>query len=188
MAPIAQAPSSVALRWPMVLISGLVSLGVAVVVQPVVQSPPLALVLLVTLTVLLVLLVRLRSLRRWSHLISACVGVVAAVMAYLVLWVIAAPTGFPSGTFGSPDAPITLVYADPGSTRLEVGVGTCLQDPQVTAVETADEVRLSSNEKLPRGDSGDCADSSFVILAEPLGDRTVLDEATGKVVEVLPAE
>lgn len=86
------------------------------------------------------------------------------------------------------DAPITEAYVRPDGAQLEVSVGTCNQDPRVTAVETAEEVRLSSNEKLPRGGSNDCQDFDLVTLSAPLGDRPVVDEATGKEVRDRNAE
>lgn len=86
------------------------------------------------------------------------------------------------------DAPITGVYLRPDGRELEVGVGTCNQSPQVTAVETADEVRLSSNEVLSRGGSDECLDNDTLTLEAPLGDRIVIDEATGDAVRVRDAE
>jgi hypothetical protein len=81
-------------------------------------------------------------------------------------------------------APVTEVYVRPDDRQLEVGVGTCNQDPRVTAVETDDEVRLSSNEVLPRGAGNDCQDIDIVTLDTPLGDRKVIDEASGDEVRV----
>jgi hypothetical protein len=86
------------------------------------------------------------------------------------------------------DAPITGVYVRSDGRQLEVGVGTCNQDPQVTVVETEGEVRLSSNEVLPRGGSNDCLDHDNVTLDSPLGDRIVIDEASGDEVRVRAAE
>lgn len=86
------------------------------------------------------------------------------------------------------DAPVTEVYVRPDDRQLEVGVGTCNQDPQVTAVETEAEVRLSSNEVLPRGASNDCQDVDIVTLDAPLGERKVIDEASGDEVRVRRAE
>jgi hypothetical protein len=115
---------------------------------------------------------------RWLTALGSLLAICA--LAYVGSRVLADLTGF-----GSRDAPITEAYVtDRDSTRLDVGVGTCNQDPQVTAVETADEVRLSSNEEFPRGDSDACADYDVVALIRPLGDRTVIDEATGDVVDV----
>jgi hypothetical protein len=49
----------------------------------------------------------------------------------------------------SDDAPITEVYVRPDDRQLEVGVGTCNRDPQVTVVETEDEVRLRAMRCCP---------------------------------------
>ncbi len=69
--------------------------------------------------------------------------------------------------------------------RLELIVLTCgaRHDPEVAA--TADEVRITvwySNESV--GDS--CADGVTITLEDPLGDRIVIDSATGDVVAVKP--
>ena len=189
MSQVVQAPQPLRTRWLVAVVLGLTLFGVAVGVQPVIR--PLILPLLAGLPAALVLLIaagRVPALRRWSSFTAACIGVVAAALAYVVLYVMAAPTGFPSRTFGSPDAEISVVYVVPGTTELEVEVDTCNQDPHVTARETANEVRLRSNEKVPRGASGGCADGDRVTLDRPLGDRIVIDEATGKAVEVLPGE
>ena len=188
MTQVVQAPSSARSRGLTAVISGLVVFGAGVAVQPVLEPPPLAPVLLSAFVGASVLLLLLSSGRGWGHPISAALGAVIAGLVYVVLWIAAAPTGFPSNTFGSSDAEILEVFLAPDGTRLEVGVGTCNQDPNVTAVETADEVRLSSNEKVPRGDSADCADADNVMLEQPLGERKVIDEATGKVLQVLPGE
>ncbi|QLQ10309.1 MAG: hypothetical protein HZY75_07820 [Nocardioidaceae bacterium] len=114
------------------------------------------------------------------------IGVVAAGVIYLALWSLSALTGASPFGFGPSQAPILAVYGDPGSNKLVVDVGTCRQDPQVTASESATEIRLSSNEK--RVDDGlDCGDSASVVLKEPLGNRAVIDEATDQLLEVRPA-
>lgn len=79
------------------------------------------------------------------------------------------------------------VYGNPASTTLEVGVDTCNADPEVTAEESATEVRLSVEVEQSET-SGDCRDSVDVELEAPLGDRQVIDDATGDVVDVQPAE
>lgn len=106
------------------------------------------------------------------------VAVLLGLAVVFLAWRIVAPA----------DAPVTEVYVRPDDRQLEVGVDTCNQDPQVTVVETEDEVRLSSNETLPRGAGDDCLDNDIVTLDVPLGDRTVIDEATGDEVRVRVAD
>lgn len=106
--------------------------------------------------------------------VAAFLGLAVVFLA----WRVIAPEG----------APITGVHVRPDGRHLDVGVGTCNQDPQVTAVETDNEVRLSSNEVLPRGGSDECMDNDSVTLKTPLGDRVVIDEATGNAVRVRAAE
>jgi hypothetical protein len=88
------------------------------------------------------------------------------------------------------DAPsIVIVYGDPDSTQLEVGVDVCNRNPSVDAEETAEEVRLTATADEPSGDGeDDCRDSVVLTLEAPLGDRVVIDESTGERVEVAPLE
>ena len=87
---------------------------------------------------------------------------------------------------GCSDPPaVGSVRGDPDSTELEMSVESCNGDPVVTAEESPTQVRLS----VEGGDTpDDCLDSARVTLEAPLGNRTVVDEGTGKAVEVLPAE
>lgn len=88
------------------------------------------------------------------------------------------------------DEPLILeVHGDPESTRLSVGIGTCNMHPSVAAEETTEEVRLTVTADEPSGNGrDDCADSDDVRLDTPLGDRIVIDDSTGKQVEVAPLE
>lgn len=90
----------------------------------------------------------------------------------------------------SAEAPtIYMVYGDPESTRLEVSVNTCNRNPKVEAEETTDEVRLFTTADEPSGDGqDDCMDGDDLRLETPLGDRVVVDDATGEEVEVAPLE
>lgn len=90
----------------------------------------------------------------------------------------------------SNDAPnVVEAYGDPGSTHLELGVDTCNRHPKVTAVESADEVRLTvTADKASRGGADDCQDGAHVTLKQPLDDRRVVDDATGEVIDVQPSE
>ncbi|MCZ3388036.1 MAG: hypothetical protein LH645_02675 [Actinomycetia bacterium] len=88
------------------------------------------------------------------------------------------------------DAPsIVIVYGDPESTKLTVGVDTCNRHPLVNAAETTEEVRLTVTADEPSGDGGeDCRDSVDLNLETPLGDRIVVDDSTNEQVEVAPLE
>ena len=90
---------------------------------------------------------------------------------------------------GSEAPRIVAVYGDAASTRIEVGVDTCNLNPVVLAQETTSEVRLSVTADEPSGDGAeDCADSDWVRLESPLGDRVVIEDSTGEQLEVLPNE
>jgi hypothetical protein len=73
---------------------------------------------------------------------------------------------------------ILAVHGDAGSTRLDLAVDTCNQDPQVTVVESPTEVRLTAKAEGSGRSGDDCLDSVHVTLSEPLGDRAVIDNAT----------
>lgn len=173
------------LSWGTAGLSAVLVLGVLVVIQPALGWSPWGLVALLLLLLLFVLARRVG--KQSPALLAVAAGVALGGLAYVVLWITAASTGFPSNWFGSSDAPITAVYVEPGSKRLEVSVGTCNQQPQVTAIETTEKVRLRSNEKVPRGSVDDCLDSDVVELDRPLGSRVVIDDATGEQIQVLPA-
>lgn len=72
---------------------------------------------------------------------------------------------------------------DFGGTTLQLIVGSCNGDPEVTALEeTADEVRIEVTSTIPApGWGGDgCLDSFDVVLDAPLGDRRLVDLTTGR--------
>jgi hypothetical protein len=78
---------------------------------------------------------------------------------------------------------INELFGASSERRLEVGVASCDDDPEVKAVETADEVQLTATIFGER--SGlECQDSVQVILKKPLGDRQVRDTMTGKLLEL----
>lgn len=88
------------------------------------------------------------------------------------------------------DAPsIVIVYGNPDSSRIEVGVDVCNRNPSVNAEETTEEVRLTATADELSGDGeDDCRDSVDLTLKAPLGDRIVVDDSTGEQVEVAPLE
>jgi len=99
--------------------------------------------------------------------------------------VVALSLGACSG--GSPT--VSEVFGAPGSDQLEVSVDTCNASPEVSAEESGAEVRLIVDEGEASGDGGDdCRDSVMVTLEEPLGQREVVDGATGDPVVVQPAD
>jgi hypothetical protein len=86
---------------------------------------------------------------------------------------------------GGRDRSFFAAYGKAGSTKLELNVDSCNENPRAHVVESATEVhvRVISDRRLGRN-GGDCADSVTVTLSEPLGTRLVVDESTGDVVEI----
>ena len=84
---------------------------------------------------------------------------------------------------------VFAAYGDPASTRLELNVASCNENPTADVVESDTEVRVlvTSGRWLGRN-AGDCADGVVVALNAPLGTRTVVDQSTGQTVEVSPAD
>jgi len=89
----------------------------------------------------------------------------------------------------SPFTPEVLdVIGEPDSMRVEFSVDTCNQNPQVSIVETATEVRFTVTAARNDGDSDDCLDTAEVTLDEPLGDRMVVDDVTDMTWAITPEE
>jgi len=84
---------------------------------------------------------------------------------------------------------VFAAYGDPASTRLELNVASCNENPTAEVVESDTEVRVqvTSGRWLGRN-ADDCADGVVVTLKSPLGSRALVDESTGQAVEVRPAE
>ena len=80
---------------------------------------------------------------------------------------------------------VFAAYGDPASTRLELNVASCNENPTAEVVASDAEVRVKvkSGHWLSRI-AGDCADGVVVTLNAPLGTRTVVDQSTGQAVEV----
>ncbi|MDQ3526642.1 MAG: hypothetical protein M3424_01890 [Actinomycetota bacterium] len=77
-------------------------------------------------------------------------------------------------------APVFEVWSGTDERELQVGVDTCNREPEVTALETATEVRLSVRVNRSFAlTKNDCLDGAMVTLKEPLGDRQVVDDSTG---------
>ncbi|MDW3180299.1 MAG: hypothetical protein R8J94_23210 [Acidimicrobiia bacterium] len=89
--------------------------------------------------------------------------------------------------------PVPLLYEvqvrDLASTEFSVGVASCNGDPTFTKTESATEIRIAATSWLPDGDSReDCLDGILVQLAEPLGDRAIVDELSGRTMPILTDE
>ena len=85
---------------------------------------------------------------------------------------------------------VFAAYGDPASTRLELNVASCNENPTAEVVESDTEVRVqvvTSGRWFGRN-ADDCADGVTVTLNAPLGTRTVVDQSTGQTVEVSPAD
>jgi hypothetical protein len=84
---------------------------------------------------------------------------------------------------------VFAAYGDPASTRLELNVASCDENPTADVVESDTEVRVqvTSGRWLGRN-AGDCADGVVLTLNAPLGTRIVVDQSTGQTVEVSPAD
>ena len=84
---------------------------------------------------------------------------------------------------------VFAVYGDPASTRLELNVASCNENPTAEVLESNTEVRVQVTSGRWFGrNTDDCADGVVVTLSEPLGTRTVVDRSTGQTVEVSPAD
>ncbi len=88
------------------------------------------------------------------------------------------------------DEPMIIeVFADPRSPRLEVSVNTCNQNPIVLMDESATRIVVTVEADEVEGSGrNDCRDGVEATLAQPLGDREIIDAATGEAVDVLPLE
>ncbi|MBT8207590.1 MAG: hypothetical protein HKN07_00680 [Acidimicrobiia bacterium] len=80
--------------------------------------------------------------------------------------------------------PVIDAVASGDGTTVFVSVNSCNAEPEFTVEESDDTVTITANHqgRLPRGE--DCADGMAVVLDTPLGDRQLVDGATGDVLEV----
>ena len=80
-------------------------------------------------------------------------------------------------------------YGDPESTRLQLNVASCNENPTAKVVESNTEVRVEVTSARWLGrNADDCADGVIVSLDAPLGTRTVVDQSTVETVEVSPVD
>lgn len=72
----------------------------------------------------------------------------------------------------------------PDETTFFVGVASCNGSPTFTLDETEDSVVVNANSRVPDTDGREhCLDGVTVELAEPLGDRPVIDGLSGRIVD-----
>lgn len=89
---------------------------------------------------------------------------------------------------GAADPRIIEVYGEPSSYLVEAAVNTCNQHPRLFVEESVDQVVVTLIVNDLDLNRGDCSDGAVVTLGEPLGERVVIDGATGEPLNVLPAE
>ncbi len=93
------------------------------------------------------------------------------------------------GGCGPAEPMLAEVYGDSPSTNLEMSVNTCNQNPTLLIEESATKIIVAVEADEVEGSArNDCLDGAVATLAQPLGDREVIDAATGDVVVVLPLE
>lgn len=79
-----------------------------------------------------------------------------------------------------------VYIADATATSFSVGVESCNGNPSFELTETDTEIRLAVTSWIPAGREGDaCADLIEVALKQPVGDRTLIDDLTGRIVPVI---
>lgn len=84
---------------------------------------------------------------------------------------------------------VFAAYGDPASTRLQLSVASCNENPTADVVESDTEVGVQVTSGRWSGrNADDCADGVVVTLKAPLGTRTVVDQSTGQTVELSPAD
>lgn len=79
---------------------------------------------------------------------------------------------------------IIEVYGEPADLELGLAVDSCEATEIITRVdERMDEISILVSTR-GADDGPDCVDAATVQLNEPLGSRIVIDESTGKAVEI----
>ncbi len=107
--------------------------------------------------------------RRASRRVSRWLAIVAAA-------------GLVAGGCSSPEVAIVSAQRSVDDLRLELAFDSCNARLQVTVAETADVVTVVAvdlDAPAPELASPDCADGGIVELDAPLGDRQLIDGATG---------
>lgn len=108
----------------------------------------------------------------------------APIIALLVFAILVAAAAFVMhrGLSWRDEFPIREAWLDRAGT-LSLVVDTCLEIPQVTALDETDaEVRVTveSTRRIGGPGTGDCRDAVEVTLQASLGDRTLIDTTTGE--------
>jgi hypothetical protein len=95
---------------------------------------------------------------------------------------------FAGGACSSETHPrVTRAYGTTTSTELTLNIDSCHQHPKVDADESASEIRLTVTADADNSD--DCGDIARVTLDDPVGERSIIDTATGEPLDlVTPAE
>jgi chromate transport protein ChrA len=86
---------------------------------------------------------------------------------------------------------VLWVYLDRSTTvNVRATVNSCMGDLTVSVLETTEEVRVGVFDQRPRIrlGGGACADITTFPLTEPLGNRPLIDQATGQPIRILPEQ
>lgn len=93
-------------------------------------------------------------------------------------WLVTLAAGVLAGCSGGQPTLYEYQVTDSG-TRVNVTIDACGEGPSAQVVEeTPDAVRIRAD--IDRPSSNDCLEHASVDLAEPLGDRAVIDDRTGE--------
>lgn len=88
---------------------------------------------------------------------------------------------------GAEEPRIIELYGQPNSRLVEAVVNTCNQHPRLLAEESPEQVIVTLIVNDLNFARGECADGAVVTLVDPLGERPVIDGATGEPLNVLPS-
>lgn len=83
--------------------------------------------------------------------------------------------------------PVAITEASSTGSGLQLYVGSCNGEPEVTALEETDteiRVEVTSTTPAPGWPGNDCLDGLELTLDAPLGDRALIDLSTGEAVQV----
>jgi hypothetical protein len=108
---------------------------------------------------------------RRSPLIGAGWGVLLAAFAL-------------TGCSGAVDGKIVRAHGSSDSATLSLTVSACELKYNVDVAQDSEQVRVRVTGHRSGNGSPDCAMGVLVLLRDPLGSRTVIDETTGKAVTV----
>lgn len=87
------------------------------------------------------------------------------------------------------DVAILQVHGEASSNELDLSIDSCNAELAVAVDEGDEDIVLTVSMKPQLGDGReDCLDSAKVALTRPLGERVVIDTATGEELPVTPPE